>query len=271
MVQLAAKQGILRNGGNKIVLTAERRQYILQVLRRDGKIVAKQLSEELDLSEDTIRRDLRDLAADGALVRVHGGALPSSPPTVNADFFTRQEQKIAAKTTIAQKAAMGIHSGQVVLMDGGTTNVHVAQSLPQDLHATIITNSPPLAVALAEHAHIDVILLGGHLFKHSMVTVGVSTLEDLQRIHVDLYIMGICSIHPEVGLSSNYFEEASLQHAMMTCAADVIALVTAEKINTVAPYVIGKLEDISEIITEQSVSNQLLEPYRTIGITVTQV
>ncbi len=251
------------------MLTAERRNYILDVLQRHGKVVAKQLSEELGLSEDTIRRDLRDLAADGLLLRVHGGALPCSPATAN--FSARQEQSPSAKAAIAQAAAHLIRNGQVVLLDGGTTNIQVAQHIPSDLHATIITNSPPLAAVLADHPYVDVIMLGGRLFKHSIVTMGTVTMEELRMIRADLYLLGICSLHPEVGISTGNLEEASLKRAMIACSAEVVALSSPEKLNTAAPYIVGELRELSEIITERTVSDKLLEPYRALGLTITRV
>lgn len=248
------------------MLTAERRQYILSVLQRDGKVVARQLSEELKLSEDTIRRDLRDLAADGLLLRVHGGALPSSPATAN--FAARQSQAPSAKNAIARAAAQLVRDGQVVLMDGGTTNIQVAQHLSPDLHTTIITNSPPLATTLIEHPHIEVILLGGRFFKHSAVTIGAATLEELHMVRADLYMLGVCSLHPDIGISTNNLEEAYLKRAMIACSAEVVALASPEKLNTAAPYIVGELRELSEIITEHSVSDELLEPYRALGVTV---
>lgn len=251
------------------MLTAERRQYILAILQRDGKVIAKQLSEELSVSEDTIRRDLRDLAADGLLLRVHGGALPCSP--ANTNFSARQEQALSAKAAIAQAAARLVHDGQVVLLDGGTTNIRVAQSLPPELHATVITNSPPLAAVLAEHPNIETIMLGGRIFKHSAITMGVATVEELRMIRADLYLLGICSLHPEIGISTGNLEEAYLKRAMIACSAEVIALASPEKLHTAAPYVIGELRELSEIITEKTASEEVLEPYRALGISVTRI
>ena len=250
------------------MLTAERRQYIINTLHREGKIIAKQLSTELSLSEDTIRRDLRDLAAEGLLQRVHGGALPCSP--ASASFSARKEQAPIAKIAIARAAARLIRDGQVVLMDGGTTHLQVVQQLPADLHATIVTNSPPLAVALAEHPTVEVIMLGGHLFKHTITTIGGNTLDALQKIHVDLYLIGVCSLHPEFGISTINYEEAHLKREMMACAAESIALASLEKLNTAAPYIVAPLTELSEIITERSASDEILEPYRALGITVTR-
>jgi DeoR/GlpR family transcriptional regulator of sugar metabolism len=250
------------------MLTAERRQFILDMLKRDGKVVARQLSEELHLSEDTIRRDLRDLADEGLLQRVHGGALPCAPAT--PIFKVRQEQIFPAKLAIAQAAARIIRDGQVVILDGGSTNVQVARYLARDLHATIITNSPPLTAALEEHPYVEVVLLGGHLYKHSLVTVGPPVLEALHMIRADLYMPGICSIHPEVGMSAENLEEAYVQRAMIACSAEVIALVSPEKLNKAYPYIITPLSELSEIITERGVPDEVLEPYRSLGLTITR-
>ena len=251
------------------MLTAERKHYILSALRRDGKVVAKALSDELGASEDTIRRDLRDLAAEGQLQRVHGGALPVSP--AHASFAARREQATWAKRTIARRAAEMVRPGQVVLLDGGTTNVLVAELLPRDLEATIVTNSPPLAAALADHAQVEVILLGGRLDKHAMVTLGEATLDALKMIRADLFLLGVCSLHPEVGISTQNLEEAYLKRAMMANAAEVVALASPEKLNTAAPYIAGPLTELSEIITERTVPDETLAPYRALGLTVIRV
>src|SRR5213080_2799046 len=150
------------------MLTAERRRSIMQMLQRDGKVYASELSKDLRVSEDTIRRDLRELATAGMLQRVHGGALPRSPAT--ASFTERQQQAPEAKAAIAQAAIRLIHQDQVIILDGGTTPLQVAQRLPHDLRATVITHSPPVASALAEHPEIEVIVIGGKLYKHGVVT-----------------------------------------------------------------------------------------------------
>jgi DeoR/GlpR family transcriptional regulator of sugar metabolism len=182
------------------MLTAERRRSIMQILQRDGKVLATELSKYLHVSEDTIRRDLRELAAADMLQRVHGGALPSSPTT--ASFTERQQQAPGAKAAIAQAAIGLIRRNQVIILDGGTTPLQVAQHLPHDLRATIITHSPPIALALAEYPEIEVIVIGGKLYKHELVTVGAATAEAFRNIRADLCFLGINSLHPEVGIST---------------------------------------------------------------------
>ena len=162
------------------MLTRQRKQHILEILRREGQVVAKRVSQELDLSEDTIRRDLRELAAEGLLQRVHGGALPSSPGI--ADLDHRRAIATGAKALIGQAAARMIAPGQVVMLDGGTTAVEVARHLSLDLRATIVTHSPSVAVELERHPGVEVLLIGGRLFKHSMVATGAIAIEAIGRI-----------------------------------------------------------------------------------------
>src|ERR1700749_4039997 len=116
------------------MLTLHRKQRLLDRLKRDGKLVAKDLSVEMGVSKDTIRRDLRELAGEGLLQRVHGGALPASPAM--ADYAGRREGSPEGKEASGRTAARLVRPGQVVLLDGGTTSVQLARHLPADLRAT---------------------------------------------------------------------------------------------------------------------------------------
>ncbi len=248
------------------MLTAERRRSIVQTLQRDGKVLASELSKTMNVSEDTIRRDLRELATSGVLQRVHGGALPLTPTT--ASFTVRQQQAPEAKAAIAQAAVQFIRQGQVIILDGGTTPLQVAQHLPHDLRATVITHSPPVALALAEYPEIEVILIGGKLYKHELVTTGAATVEAFRNIRADLCFLGIGSLHPEVGISTLDLEEAYVKRAMIASAAEVVALTSAEKLGTAAPYIVGPISDLTHLVTERSVPAEVLAPYRASGITI---
>lgn len=248
------------------MLNAERRQFILEKLHREGRVVASEVSITLKVSEDTIRRDLREMAEAGLLQRVHGGALPSSP--ASASFSARQEQASLAKVRIGKAAASLIKDGQIVILDGGTTALQVARYLPPELRATIITHSPPTALALAEHPSVEVILLGGQFDKRSLVAVGAATIEALNMVRADLYMLGVCSLHPEVGISTPDLQEAYVKRAMIAQAAEVVALASAEKLGTASHYVVGPLSELTHIITEQGLNEELLEPFRRLGITV---
>jgi DeoR/GlpR family transcriptional regulator of sugar metabolism len=254
------------------MLTRQRKELLLARLRQDGQIVAKSLSEELGLSEDTIRRDLRELAAEGLLQRVHGGALPLAPPLpaspAMGDFAQRQQISGDAKPAIARAAAAMIADGQVVFIDGGTTAVQLARALPQDLRCTVVTHSPSVAVELAGHPLVEVILIGGRLFKHSVVAMGPSALEAIAQIRTDIYFMGVCSVHPEAGITTGDFDEAGIKRAISAMAQRTVVLASPEKLNTASPYQIAPLAQVSAIVVNSSVPEALLAPYRNMGITI---
>lgn len=248
------------------MLTAERRRSIIQTLHRDGKVLASELSKELNVSEDTIRRDLRELAAAGVLQRVHGGALPHSPTT--ASFTVRQQQAPGAKAAIAQAAIQLIRQDSVIILDGGSTLLQVAQHLPYDLRVTIITHSPPVALALAEYPEIEVIMLGGRLYKHELVNVGAATVEAYRNIRADICFLGISSLHPDVGISTLDLEEVYVKRAMIASAAEVVALTSAAKLGTAASYIVGPISDLTHLVTEYTTPDEILAPYKAQGITV---
>ena len=248
------------------MLTSQRKQHILEVLRRDGQVVAKTLSRELGLSEDTIRRDLRELAAEGLLQRVHGGALPASPAV--ADFAGRQQIASEAKVAIGRAAASMVQPGQVVILDGGTTAVQVARHLPPDLKATVVTHSPTVAVELALHPTVEVVLIGGRLFKHSVVAVGAATIEAASRVRADVYFMGVTGVHPEYGLSTGDLEEAYIKRALSGRAAETVVLASREKLGAASPYVIAPLSEVSGLIVEQDTLKDVAAAYLELGLTV---
>ncbi|HEX7816568.1 DeoR/GlpR family DNA-binding transcription regulator [Dyella sp.] len=248
------------------MLTSQRKQQILQVLKRDGQVVAKAMSDAFGVSEDTVRRDLRELAAEGLLQRVHGGALPSSPAT--ADYAHRQAISADAKSAIARKAASLIQPGQVVILDGGTTCVAMARHLPATLKATVITHSPSVAVELMHHDNIDVVMIGGRLFKHSMVAVGASAIEAMAHIRADVFFMGVTGIHPTGGLSTGDHEEAHIKRALAARAAETVVLASNEKLNAASHYVIGEATMAHTVIVDADAPKAATHGLSALGIQV---
>ena len=251
------------------MLKEERQHLILDMLRKNGKVLASELSLYFDVSEDTIRRDLRELDDAGQMVRVHGGGLPHSPAIIS--FTERLNQSSAAKAVIAQAAVRHIHNGQTIILDGGTTNLQVARILPRDLIATIVTNSPVIADTLSDHPTAEVLLIGGRLYKKSRVTTGISTVEAFHAIRADVCFLGICSLHPEVGISTDCYEESFVKQAMVNGAAEVFALAAVEKLGTAAPYIVAPITSLTHLITELEVPEAMILPYLEAGIQVEQV
>ena len=250
------------------MLTKQRKRLILEKVRAEGHVIAKSISHELGLSEDTIRRDLRELAQEGLLQRVHGGALAASPAV--ADFAGRQLFGTGGKSAIGRTAARMIRSGQVVILDGGTTAVEIARHLSPELRATVVTHSPTIAVELVRHPGVEVVILGGRLFKHSVVAVGAALVEAASRIRADIYFMGVTGVHVEAGLSTGDLEEADVKRALSSRAAETIVLASAEKLNAASPYVIAPLSEVSGIIVEADTPEEVVADFRRLGITVTR-
>ncbi len=248
------------------MLTSQRKKLILTRLARDGQIIAKALSKELGTSEDTIRRDLRELAQEGKLQRVHGGALPASPAVET--LAARRGVSFDDKTALGRAGAALIQPGQVVILDGGTTTTQLARCLPLDLRATVVTHSPTIAVELAEHPHVEVILLGGRLFKHSMVTVGASTIKAAGQIHADLYFMGVTGVHSKAGLSTGDFEEASVKRALHECAAETVVMASSEKLGAASPYVICGADEIAVLLVPKATPTEAFKDFVALGVSV---
>ena len=248
------------------MLTSQRKKAILKTLARDGQVLAKQLSETFGVSEDTVRRDLRELAVEGLLQRVHGGALPAS--TAVAPFAERRGLESTAKRAIATAAAAMIETGQVVIIDGGTTSAELIRQIPQDLSATVVTHSPSVAVGLVDHPLIEVIVIGGRLYKHSIVTVGAAAVEAMSHIQADIYFMGVTGVHPTAGLSTGNFEEAFVKRALAARAAETVVLASSDKINAASQYVIGGITLAQTIIVERETERALTKPLEDAGITI---
>jgi DeoR/GlpR family transcriptional regulator of sugar metabolism len=249
------------------MLTAERRQAILARIERDGRVVASELVTSLGVSEDTVRRDLRDLAEQGLLHRVHGGALASAPPSVS--FARRLEVAHDEKVALADAALPLLEGARVIVLDGGTTALELARRLPLLYSGTVLTNSPPVASALASHPKAEVVLVGGRLLKEAQVAVGAAAVEALRTVRADVCVLGICSLHPDVGVTTPDSEEAHVKRAMVACAGQVVALATADKLRTASPWVVAQLADIDHLVTDGG--DELTHAYAAAGIDVIAV
>ncbi|MGW3962930.1 DeoR/GlpR family DNA-binding transcription regulator [Amycolatopsis sp. NPDC005003] len=235
------------------MLVGERRELLLARLAVDGKVLAKDVAAELGVSEDSIRRDLRDLAAAGLCQRVYGGALPVSPAVV--DYAGRTAIAKEGKDRIAVAAAELVRPGSTVILDGGTTTLAVAKALPPDLEATVVTHSPTVAVALLGHHGIEVFLLGGRLFRHSAVTCGAAAAEAAQSISADVFLLGVTGVHPEAGLTTGDADEAAMKRTLARRAADTYVLASAEKLGAASRFTVLPFGDVAGIVTDADDQN----------------
>ena len=250
------------------LLGVERRQAILDALARDGKVVAARLVDELGVSEDTIRRDLRELAAQGLVQRVHGGALAPAPRA--GSFARRRETGTEAKVALAEAAVGLLARAQVILLDGSTTNLEVARRLPPDRPCTVLTNSPPIAAALADHPSAEVIVIGGRLDKASQVTLGAAAVDFIRGVRADACVLGICALHPEQGVTTNDLEEARRQAGdggrgrRRHRDRDLRQAQRRQRLRR------GRRRRADPSRGPATAGDELLDPYRALGVTVTR-
>ncbi|MDX6039186.1 DeoR/GlpR family DNA-binding transcription regulator [Scandinavium lactucae] len=248
------------------MLASQRKQQILQILARDKQVHSGELSQRFGLSEDSIRRDLRELAAEGLLQRVHGGALPISDAI--APLETRKYVQSESKQVVAKKAVALIQPGLVVFLDGGTTTLELVKQLPANLSFTAVTHSPTIAVALVDFPQVEVILVGGVLFRHSVVTMGAAMLESINRINADLYFMGVTGIHPRAGFTTGHYEEACVKRALAGRAAETVVMASADKLNSASAFAIGELNMASTLVVEHDLTGDLRAACQKHGMTL---
>ncbi len=246
------------------MLKQERQQRILDVLERDGRVVATELHDMFGVSGYTVRRDLDELADAGRLQRVHGGALAQS--TVPRTYEARQVEAVAGKIATARAAATLLEPASVVILDGGSTALQLVDAIPPGHTGTFVTHSPPVAEALGRRGGLEVVLVGGSLDPRAMVTVGAQTIQAFRRVTADVCFLGIWSLHAEHGISNGYYEEAEVRRVLVERADRVVGLASREKLGTVAPFSIAPATALTHIATERDVPAAVLKPFGDLGI-----
>ena len=248
------------------MLKRERQAYILHQVNLHNKVISADLSEHINVSDDTFRRDLQELAEAGKLIKVHGGAL--SPSFHHGHHTSKEVYSYSQKKTIAQKAAGLITDGMFVLTGGGTTIIELARALPLNLHATFISGSIPAIFEYMNHPNIDVIVIGDKVSKNSKITVGLEAISRIRQIKADLCILGINAINMENGVSDNDWDVVQIKRAMIESAQKLVCLTIAEKIDSQQPIQVCDCTKIDTLITERSPDEPILQPYKTAGIKV---
>ncbi len=248
------------------MLKEERQQQILSLLTQGGKVFTLDLSQHLEVSEDTIRRDLKELSDQGLIKKVHGGAMLLSRNPY--DFRDRAVYAQEEKKQLARIALDHLQPEQVILMDGGSSNLELARILPADLKLTVFTNSLPVANELADRPGIRTMLIGGQILPSARVTIGPEVIATLSGIRADLCILGTRSLHHEIGISEIDWDETLVKRAMVAAASDLMCLVIAEKIGTAHSYLICPTNRITTLVTNLPRLDERLLPYRRQGVDI---
>jgi len=248
------------------MLKKERQAYILHQVNLHNKVLSSSLCTEIKVSEDTIRRDLQELAEEGKIIKVHGGALL---PSFNHVYFpTNGVYSQSQKKNIARKAIGLISNGMFVLTSGGTTIIEMARMLPPQLKATFISDSIPAILEYMHHPNIEVILIGDKISKNSKITVGSQAIAKIKEMKADICFLGTNAIDLEQGITDNDWEVVQLKKAMIESSKQVVCLSIAEKVNTVQPIRVCGLNEIDLLITELEPEHPVMQPYSRAGVQV---
>lgn len=245
----------------------ERQQAILEQVSDVRKVDMKSLSQQLSVSTDTIRRDIKELADQGLLKATRGGAIAHSPIPIH--FRDREKYDVSGKQQIALKALSLLKDGQVVLFDGGTSPLAIAMNLPKELQITVITNSFPVANVLEDHPNVEVIFAGGRLSKQGFNTSGPDTIKAFENVRPDICFLSIYSIHSEVGITSRHYEDSLIKKTMVKTSRKIVGLATLNKMNTAEPFFICPVTDLDVLITDAtSTEEEATMAFRKKGIEV---
>jgi DeoR/GlpR family transcriptional regulator of sugar metabolism len=247
------------------MLKKERHDFIMKQINLHNRVLTSDLVQLLNVSEDTIRRDLQEMSDDNLLYKVHGGALSKS---YNSTFDDSTVYAKDAKISIAKKALSLIKDGMFVLTGGGTTIIEMVKQLPENLQATFFTISPLVAVELAKYPKIEVILIGGLFSKNSQITYGGQVISQLSEINADLCLMGISAIHPTNGLTDTDWEINQLKKTMLSSSRKTAVLCISEKLNISLKLKVADLEQISYLVTELDPDSEQLAAYQVKNIAI---
>ncbi|MBS1750409.1 MAG: DeoR/GlpR transcriptional regulator [Bacteroidetes bacterium] len=244
----------------------DRQDYIIHQVNLHNKVLLPDLSDQLHVSNDTIRRDLQELADEGKIIKVHGGAVSLS--FHNKHHSGKEVYAYNQKKIIAKKAVELIENGMFILTGGGTTVIEMAKELSPALNATFISGSLHALIEYSNHPHVNVIAIGDKVSKTSHITVGSEAISKIRELKVDICFMGINAINIEDGVSDNDWDIVQIKKAMILSSNKLVCLTISEKINSRQPIPICGINKIDVLITELPPNHPLLQPYIKAGIEV---
>jgi DeoR/GlpR family transcriptional regulator of sugar metabolism len=247
------------------MLKRERQSFILRQVNLHNKVLSSDLSLEMKVSEDTIRRDLNGLAEEGKVIKVHGGALSKS---FHLSLQSQNVYSLDEKKTIAHKASQLIKDGMFVMTTGGTTIIELAKALPPELSATFITGSLPVAYEYIHHPNIEVIFIGDKISKSAQISIGGEAISKIKQIKADLCFLGTNAIDITNGLTDSDWDVVQVKKAMIESSEKVVSMAISEKLNTSQRIKICSVKHINVLVTELDNCNELLKPYKNAGIEI---
>ncbi|UAY94610.1 DeoR/GlpR family DNA-binding transcription regulator [Dickeya dadantii] len=237
----------------------QRQSLIRDRLRKDGRVVCTLLSQELQVSEHTIRRDLQELAREGVCKRVYGGAVSLAP--ADGHFITRAAADSEAKDRLGRACAALVQAGQCIFIDSGSTNLAIARAIPTSLSVTVVTNSPAIALEMMKSSHAEVIMLGGRVQSRTGGALGITPQKQLESIYFDLCFLGGCALDATEGLTVFDYEDAEFKRVAARSSNEIVVAMTSDKLPAIARYHVIPCEDITTLVVEQAIPTDKLAPF----------
>ena len=247
-------------------LPANRHAIILDRLTAEGQVSASLLAREFSTSEDTIRRDLRDLASRGLCRRVYGGAVLVSPASTS--IRVRATEGSERKQALGRMLATLLRPGQFIFIDAGSTNLAFARQIPDGLNLTVATHDPAIAACLVGRSGIELLLIGGKVNPKIGAALGGGPQREIASMSPDLLVLGACSIHAENGVGAFDFDDAQMKTALIQRAGSTVLVVQNEKLGAVATHQIAPIDLIADVVVEADAPTALTETFSSKGLRV---
>lgn len=246
----------------------ERQQQILAVARRDGRVDVATLAADLDVTTETVRRDLTVLERHGLVRRMHGGAIPVERLGFEPGLAQRESLLSGEKQRIAKAALDELPDGGSVILDAGTTTVRLAELLPTDRELTVVTHALPVATVLATRPQITLHLVGGTVRGRTLAAVGTWALRELAEIRVDVAFLGTNGLSVEQGLTTPDLAEAAVKAALVQAGRRTVVLADHTKLGREDFAQVAPLSAIDTLVTDTGASPELAEEFEAAGTRV---
>lgn len=246
-----------------------RQKAIVDLLSRAGVVRVKALAKELGVSTVTIRSDLDQLEASGALRRTRGGAVPTDLASPELPLEETSRVRISEKRKIGRRAAGLVHSGETVILDVGSTTTEMAKALSPTLRdVVVVTNALNIALLLESHPGVSVVVTGGSLrpLQHSLVNPFGGLL--LQEINADRAFVGCNGVDPAKGLTNTNLQEAEIKAQMLRAARETVVLADHSKLLAVATARIASLEAVHVLVTDDRAEPEAVRALGEAGLRV---
>lgn len=248
----------------------ERHAITLEAVQATGRVRVSDLAARLSVSEMTVRRDLEDLEARGALTRVHGGAISNVSRSFEPGFAARGRLHAAAKQQIGTAAASLLRDGDTVIIDAGTTTLQVAENLRRDLRIRVMALSLHIADAVADLPNVTLMIPSAQVRPFERSFVGPAAATMLGQLTFDTAFVTVGGVDPAAGLTEYDFDDAETKKAALRSARRKIVVADSSKLGAVAFVRLCQISEIDTLVTDAAAPPPVVRALRAAGVDVIQ-